>query len=126
MYWEKRSLKRLNYLLQITCVKEYQTYALNSKPNGNFTELAVYYMIQFKGQQTMICQPNLAHHLSLVNKVLLEKSHIHLFMHCLCFCAITAKMSSFHTDHVAHKTENIYYLFIYRKILLTSEYLIGI
>lgn len=123
---KRRSLEMLNYLLQITCVNNIKNYALNSKPNGNSTEHAEDYMIYCKDWQTMVCWSNLAHCLLLVSKVLLEQSHIHLFMHCLCFCALTAKMNSYHRDHVAHNTKNIYYPFICRKSLLTSEYSIGI
>lgn len=123
---EKRSLEMLNYLLQFTCVNKIKTYSPCSKPSDNSTEHLECYMMYSKDWQTMVCWSNLAHCLLLVSKVSLEQSHIHLFMPCLCFCAITAKMNSCHRDHVAYKAKNIYYSFIWRKSFLTSEYSIEI
>lgn len=51
-----------------------------------------------------------------VNKILLENSSLHLFTGCLCFCTTTAKLGS---CCVACKTENIFYLILYRKNWLT-------
>lgn len=55
-----------------------------------------------------------------VNKTLLESSHTYSFCYCLwLLCATKAELNSCDGDHLACKTENIYYL--YRKSLLTSD-----
>lgn len=45
---------------------------------------------------------------AVLNKVLLEDGHTHLFTYCLCFCTVIAETSSHNRHHMAHKPENIY------------------
>lgn len=53
--------------------------------------------------------------LPLVNKVLLEQNHAHLNG-----LFTVAELSQCHRDRLAHKSENIQYLAVYRKCLPTS------
>lgn len=46
---------------------------------------------------------------------------IHLPVIYGCFHAMTAELSSYIRDYMAHKAENAYYLALFRKCLLTSE-----
>lgn len=38
-----------------------------------------------------------------------------------CLCNVTAELSSCNTDHMAHKTQNIYHLALFRKRSLSTR-----
>ena len=56
-----------------------------------------------------------------VNKVLLEHSHNHSFSYCLRLLSFLLQWQSWVVvrDHLGHKTENSYYLALYRKSMPT-------
>ena len=56
-----------------------------------------------------------------VKKVLLELSQALLLLLCMTVCTTTPNLSYCHKDHMACEIENIYYLALYRKCLMTPS-----
>lgn len=95
--------------------------------NWQTLQIRAQWIVLDQESATMAHGPTIAHHL--FYNVLFEHNYAHSFMSCLAVKGLAAfslqQQSSSNRACTTYKAYNIYYLFLYRKILLTPDLNLG-